>query len=144
MRNMVIAALLLTVLAVPAEAAKGSCDAQANGGKLSGAARDNFLKKCEMTSQAASSTCEGQAATRKLSGAARNNFIRHCYEGNQVTVPPNVYCESEASGRKLAGEARSSFVKKCLKDPKAIEKAPAEKPRAEPKPVQRKKKSKQK
>lgn len=122
MRNLIIITLCGWAFAGAALAVDASCEAQATGKKLTDAAKDNFVRKCEMTAKAAATSCEGQAASKKLVGVAKNSFVRKCYENTHVPVPLNVYCESEADGKKLSGEAKSKFVKKCKKDPKSVEK----------------------
>jgi hypothetical protein len=51
------------------------CTDQADGKKLSGAARTSFVKKCQAD---AKGSCETQAAEKKLSGAAKNSFVKKC------------------------------------------------------------------
>lgn len=45
-----------------------TCQAQATGKKLAGAALQSFAKKC----------CNDQAAVKKLSGAAQTSFTKKC------------------------------------------------------------------
>jgi hypothetical protein len=60
-------------------AADSSCQAQAAEKKLSGAAKNSFVKKCQKDAAAAAKTaCESQAAEKKLAGAAKNSFVKKC------------------------------------------------------------------
>jgi hypothetical protein len=60
-------------------AANPACDAQATEKKLSGAAMNSFVTKCEKdTKDAATKTCDAQAAEKKLSGAAKTSFTKKC------------------------------------------------------------------
>jgi membrane protease subunit (stomatin/prohibitin family) len=104
-------------------AADASCEAQASDRKLAGAAKTNFVSKCNLTATSAVTSCEGQATTKKLGGAAKTSFIRKCYEGSQVPVPKGVYCESVANEKRLKASAKTSFVKKCIKGGVADKKA---------------------
>ena len=59
--------------------ADSSCQAQATEKKLSGAAKNSFVKKCEKDAAvAAKATCEAQAGDKKLAGAAKNSFVKKC------------------------------------------------------------------
>ena len=74
MRNLIAVAIscfLLNTLAY----ADSSCEAQAADKKLSGAAKNSFVKKCQKDAKTA---CESQAAERKLAGAAKNSFLKKC------------------------------------------------------------------
>jgi hypothetical protein len=56
-----------------------SCQAQAAEKKLAGAAKNNFVKKCQnYAAAAAKATCEAQAGEKKLAGAAKNSFVKKC------------------------------------------------------------------
>lgn len=71
----VIAAIGMTA----AHAAAPTCEAQADTKKLSGAARNSFVTKCEKDATAAATkACEAQATDKKLSGAARTSFTKKC------------------------------------------------------------------
>ena len=59
--------------------ADSGCQAQAAEKKLSGAAKNSFVKKCQKDAAAAAkATCESQAAEKKLAGAAKNSFVKKC------------------------------------------------------------------
>jgi hypothetical protein len=65
--------------AASAPMAAGGCEAQAMDKKLSGAAKNSFVTKCEKdTGGAAKAACDSQAAEKKLSGAAKNSFVKKC------------------------------------------------------------------
>jgi len=56
-----------------------SCQAQAPEKKLSGAAKNSFVRKCQKDAAAAAKTaCETQAAEKTLAGAAKNSFLKKC------------------------------------------------------------------
>jgi hypothetical protein len=74
LKRLVIVTALLTFTAF-AQAAGPTCTVTAGDKKLSGAAKNSFMKKCETD---AKSTCETQAADKKLSGAAKNSFVKKC------------------------------------------------------------------
>jgi hypothetical protein len=82
MRKFVMIALVALATAnVAAYAADANtCAAQATSKKLSGAAKNSFMQKCEKDSKAASpqAMCEGKAADKKLAGAAKNSFVKKC------------------------------------------------------------------
>jgi hypothetical protein len=61
-------------------AANADCDAKAAEKKLAGAAKTNFLKKCEKDAGAADpkAQCEAKAKDKKLAGAAKNSFVKKC------------------------------------------------------------------
>ena len=60
-------------------AANPSCEAQAAEKKLSGAAKNSFVKKCQKDATAAAkAACEAQASEKKLAGAAKNSFMKMC------------------------------------------------------------------
>jgi hypothetical protein len=62
-----------------AQAANPGCEAQAAEKKLSGAAKNSFVTKCQKDSAAAATaTCDAQAAEKKLAGAAKNSFVKKC------------------------------------------------------------------
>ena len=60
--------------------AEEACDAKAAEKKLAGAAKTNFLKKCEREAktEAAKKDCEAKAEEKKLKGAAKNSFTKKC------------------------------------------------------------------
>jgi hypothetical protein len=60
-------------------AANPACEAQATEKKLSGAAKNSFVKKCERDAMdAATKSCDAQATEKKLSGAAKTSFTKKC------------------------------------------------------------------
>lgn len=73
-----LAALLLIASSCSlAHAADSACMAAAKEKKLSGAARNSFVKKCEAD---AKSKCEAAATEKKLSGAAKNSNVKKCVQ----------------------------------------------------------------
>lgn len=68
------ASTLAALAALPAQAAD-SCGDQATARKLSGAAKNSFMRKCEEEMAAA---CEKSAAEKKLAGAAKASFVKKC------------------------------------------------------------------
>jgi uncharacterized FlgJ-related protein len=71
----VFSSLLVTTIAY----ADSSCQAQATEKKLSGAAKNSFVKKCQKDAAAAAkAACEAQAGEKKLAGAAKNSFVKKC------------------------------------------------------------------
>ena len=59
--------------------ADSSCSAQAVEKKLSGAAKNSFVKKCRKDAAAsAKAACKAQAADKKLAGAAKRSFVKKC------------------------------------------------------------------
>ena len=62
--------------------AQSTCDTQAADKKLNGAAKTNFVKKCEKDSKAAAAaTCATKAIDKNgkaLAGAAKNSFMKKC------------------------------------------------------------------
>jgi hypothetical protein len=52
-----------------------SCKMQSDMKKLSGAAKDSFMKKCQGDAKAG---CDKSAAEKKLSGAAKDSFTKKC------------------------------------------------------------------
>jgi hypothetical protein len=60
-------------------AANPACEAQATEKKLSGAARNSYVTKCDKDAKATvQKTCDAQAADRKLAGAAKTSFTKKC------------------------------------------------------------------
>ena len=56
-----------------------TCEAQASEKKLSGAAKNSFVTKCETDAkEAATKACDAQAADKKLSGPAKTSFTKKC------------------------------------------------------------------
>jgi len=70
----ILAASLLTLQA-KAQVTSPTCTGLAIEKKLSGAAKNSFLKKCERD---AYERCEAAAAERKLSGAAKKSNVTKC------------------------------------------------------------------
>ena len=69
----------LALLAVGPMAHAASCADAAAEKKLSGAARNSFIQKCEKDAKASAKTsCETVASDKKLAGAARNSFVQKC------------------------------------------------------------------
>ena len=66
----------------PAKASSADCEKQAADKKLSGAAKNSFVKKCAggdaAAKPSATPTCEAQAAEKKLAGAAKSSFVKKC------------------------------------------------------------------
>lgn len=58
-----------------AMAQESRCVEAADNKRLSGAARNSFLTKCQRDSK---DVCEAAAAEKKLNGAARTSFLRKC------------------------------------------------------------------
>jgi hypothetical protein len=78
LRSMIVAAIALVASNV-AFAANPACEAQATEKKLSGAAKNSFVTKCEKDAAAAATkTCETQATEKKLAGAAKTSFTKKC------------------------------------------------------------------
>ena len=67
--------VLLAALSGLSWAQESTCTASAADKKLTGAAKNAFLKKCEKD---ATAKCEAAAAERKLAGAAKNSNIKKC------------------------------------------------------------------
>lgn len=98
----VLLALFSALLMQPVFAADSACLATAAERKLSGAAKNSFVRKCVRDA------CDAEAASRKLAGAAKSSFGKKC-----VADGLQPFCEEQASARKLAGAARTSFLNKC-------------------------------
>lgn len=76
MKQIVVIALsCFLLISTMAYAADGGCEAQAAEKKLSGAAKNSFITKCQKD---AAAVCEAQAAEKKLAGAAKNSFVTKC------------------------------------------------------------------
>jgi uncharacterized protein YdbL (DUF1318 family) len=77
-----IALLSLALTAMSPSAFAATCEVQATDKKLTGAAKNSFVQKCEKDAAAAlaaaTSTCEAQATEKKLAGAAKNSFTKKC------------------------------------------------------------------
>ena len=97
-----IALLSALVLSFPAFAADNACMSQAAQKKLTGAAKNSFVKKCVRDG------CEATSLEKKLAGAAKNSFTKKC-----VADGLQPFCEEQAMGKKLSGAAKTSFVNKC-------------------------------
>lgn len=80
MKKRLMLAVLAAIGMTAAHAAAPTCEAQADTKKLSGAARNSFVTKCEKDGAAAAAkkSCEAQAAEKKLHGAAQNSFTQKC------------------------------------------------------------------
>jgi hypothetical protein len=79
MLKLVIVAMIALVASDVTFATNPACEAQATEKKLSGAAKNSFVKKCEKdATDAATKTCDAQAAEKKLSGAAKSSFTKKC------------------------------------------------------------------
>lgn len=70
-----LAVLALAASAFVAHASDSACMAAAKEKKLSGAAQNSFVKKCETE---AKTKCEAAAAEKKLAGAAKNSNVKKC------------------------------------------------------------------
>jgi hypothetical protein len=71
-----LAIIIVLSLSIPfAHAADSACMTAAKDKKLSGAARNSFVKKCEADAKA---KCEVAATEKKLSGAAKNSNVTRC------------------------------------------------------------------
>ena len=62
-------------MVVGSAAHAASCSDIAAEKKLSGAAKNSFVQKCEREAKEA---CAAKAAEKKLAGAAKNSFIQKC------------------------------------------------------------------
>jgi len=85
MLKLTVAAIAILV-SQAAFAANPTCEAQATEKKLSGAAKNSFVTKCEKDAKAAvTKTCDAQAAEQKLAGAAKTSFTKKCV--TDATMP---------------------------------------------------------
>jgi len=85
MLKLTVAAIAILV-SQAALAANPTCEAQATEKKLSGAAKNSFVTKCEKDAKAAvTKTCDAQAAEQKLAGAAKTSFTKKCV--TDATMP---------------------------------------------------------
>ena len=85
MLKLTVAAIAILV-SQAALAANPACEAQATEKKLSGAAKNSFVTKCEKDAKAAvTKTCDAQAAEQKLAGAAKTSFTKKCV--TDATMP---------------------------------------------------------
>jgi hypothetical protein len=82
MKSLFLAAGMMAFLAVGAAQAQTSpapnCETQAATKKLSGAAKNSFVKKCK------ADACEGKAVGsngKPLVGAAKASFMKKCEQG---------------------------------------------------------------
>ncbi len=79
MLRLVVASAIALFATNGALAANAACEAQATEKKLSGAAHDSFVKKCDKDANAAAKTsCDAQTTEKKLSGAAKDSFTKKC------------------------------------------------------------------
>jgi hypothetical protein len=118
--SVIVIALFSANVAIAGDAA---CEAKATEKKLAGAAKSNFLTKCERDAAAAvpvaapgaAMSCADKAAEKKLAGAAKNSFMTKCEKDSTTSASPAAEpsCEAKAAEKKLAGAAKNSFVKKC-------------------------------
>jgi len=68
-----------TAIATAAVGTPVDCSAKAAEKKLSGAAKNSFVKKCEKDAGGdVNALCMKSAADRKLAGAAKNSHIKKC------------------------------------------------------------------
>ncbi|MCE2691250.1 MAG: hypothetical protein LW862_15735 [Rubrivivax sp.] len=101
MKTLITAALLslgLMAGAVHASGAEAKCEAQAAEKKLTGAAKNSFMKKC--VTDAGGTPAAAAPAQAKAPDRAE-------------------MCEKSAADKKLAGAAKNAHVKKCMEDAKA-------------------------
>jgi hypothetical protein len=77
---LVAIALVISGLAMTAQAADSVCEAKAAEKHLAGAAKNSFMTKCEKDARAATAKeqCNAQAAEKKLHGAAKDSFTKKC------------------------------------------------------------------
>jgi hypothetical protein len=72
---------LLTTLPFAANA-RDACQARAADKKLSGSAKQDFLKKCRANSKTTASparqACAKSAAEKKLVGSAKDSYVKKC------------------------------------------------------------------
>jgi hypothetical protein len=73
--NKIALTLLLSSFAIGPAMAANSCKSQATEKKLSGAALNSFMTKCQKDAQA---SCDTAASDKKLSGAAKASFTKKC------------------------------------------------------------------
>ncbi len=66
---------VIVTLGATAAAADPSCQEQATGKKLAGAALKSFMTKCEKD---ASASCQQTSMDKKLNGAAKKSFETKC------------------------------------------------------------------
>ena len=80
MKTAIAIALVAFVASNSAFAAGTVCESQAAEKKLSGAAKESFMKKCEKEGAKvdASAACNAQAKEKKLAGAAMMSFVNKC------------------------------------------------------------------
>jgi len=97
-----VALLSAMILSFSAFAADNACMSQAAEKKLSGAAKNSFIKKCVRDD------CDATSLEKQLAGAAKNSFTKKC-----VADGLQPFCEEQATGKKLSGAAKTSFMNKC-------------------------------
>ena len=77
-----ITLLALAFLSLVSTVQAATCEAQAGEKKLTGAAKNSFMTKCEkdaaVAAETAKTSCEAKAVEKKLAGAAKNNFTNKC------------------------------------------------------------------
>lgn len=81
--NKLILTALFGIFVSSTSAADTNCEEKATDKKLSGAAKNSFIKKCLQDSVA--EACVSKASDKKLSGAAKDSFMKKC-EKNAVEV----------------------------------------------------------
>ena len=74
MKRLIALTAALT-LCTSAALANSSCQDQATGKKLAGAALNSFMTKCEKD---ATASCQKTSADKKLAGAAKSSFETKC------------------------------------------------------------------
>jgi len=88
MKKAVIAAAIAMLASNVTFAANAACEAQAAEKKLSGAAKNSFVQKCEKDAAAAATkSCDAQAAEKKLAGAAKTSFMKKCVSEATAASP---------------------------------------------------------
>lgn len=102
--KILIALAAALALSLPAFAEDNACMAAAAQKKLTGAAENAFVHKCERDK------CEA-AMDKKLYGAAKAAYMKKCMADRL-----KLFCEAKADAKKLHGAARNSFVGKCQSD----------------------------
>jgi hypothetical protein len=76
MKTLIVAATLI-LLGTGAYAQPPTCKAQAADKKLTGAALNSFMKKCEGD---AKKSCDADSKAKKLSGAAKSSHMKKCVD----------------------------------------------------------------
>jgi hypothetical protein len=80
MKTAIAIALVALVASNSAFAASTVCESRAAEQKLSGAAKNSFMTKCnkEEAKMDATNACDAQAKEKKLAGAAMMSFVNKC------------------------------------------------------------------